>query len=85
MDPLCGPGPWNPRPMDRFLLALKNNKIKIMLTNMVIYYVTFGSAQQIRSIIFRWGVLCHTGSTFLNCLFIYVSEKMASDTLHYLK
>ena len=56
-----------------------------MLTNMVIYYVTFVylSAQQIRSIIFRCGMYITQGSTFFDCLFIYVSEKMALNTLHY--
>ena len=55
-----------------------------MLTNTVIK-VTFGDlrAQQIRAIIFQCGVLNHTEFDFFNSLFIYVPEKMASNTLHY--
>ena len=55
-----------------------------MLTNTVIK-VTFGDlrAQQISAIIFQCGVLYHTEFDFLDCLFIYVPEKMASNTLHY--
>ena len=55
-----------------------------MLKNMVIK-VTFGDlrAQQISAIIFQCDVLYHTISTFFDCLFIYVPEKMASNTFHY--
>ena len=47
--------------------------------------VTFGDLreQQISAIIFQCGVLYHTEFDFLYCLFIYVPEKMASNTLHY--
>ena len=55
-----------------------------MVTNTVIN-VTFGDlrAQQISAIIFQWGELYHTEFDFFDCLFIYVPEKMTSNTLHY--
>ena len=56
-----------------------------MLTNTVIT-VTFGGlcAQQLRAIIFQCGMLYHTEfDFFFDCSFIYVPEKMASNTLHY--
>ena len=53
-----------------------------MLINTVIY-VTFGDpcAQQKSAITFRCSVLYHTEFDF-HCIFIYVTEKMSSNTLH---
>ena len=53
-----------------------------MLTNIVIK-VTFGDLreQQISAIFFRCAMLYNTDLVF-DCLFIYVPEKIASNTLH---